>query len=203
MVDSSTSAEKFLCSSSRANTAPASGAPNAAERPAPAPHVISILSSVSRRWPARAKPLPTIEPSWMLGPSRPSASPPPIASAHPAIFAGITLYQHMSFCPLSSASTCGMPEPAISGSTPSSMLMITASATSSSATATAAPVPCAANPATLSRMVSAPISISLNTAMRAPVIRPIRTPSTTSSYLKLSLLRILDTADPSLIPITL
>ena len=141
MVVRSTSAEKFLWSSSRLNMAPARGAPNAAERPAPAPHVIRRRSSVSRRWPALATPLPTIEPSWMLGPSRPSASPPPIASAHPAILQAITRHQHMSFCPLSSASTCGIPDPAISGSLPSSHDTINAKTISTRAHRSAAGTP--------------------------------------------------------------
>ena len=116
IVESSTSALKVLCSSSRVNTTPARGALKAAARPAPAPQVIRSLSSVRSRPLSLEKPFPTMAPSWMLGPSRPSESPPPTAIIPPMNFAIITLSQFAFIFPSSSPFTWGIPLPVHRGS---------------------------------------------------------------------------------------
>ena len=50
-----------------------------------------------------------------LGPSRPSASPAPIASAPPMNFTGMIRNGVSGICPVRMASTCGMPLPAAWG----------------------------------------------------------------------------------------
>ena len=57
------SGEKFLCISSNANNTPASGALNAAESPAAAPHVKRYFSSNFILLKTEANPLPIIAPN--------------------------------------------------------------------------------------------------------------------------------------------
>ena len=116
MAGSSTSSEKFLCSSSREKSTPASGALKAAASPALAPQVISSFSSVRTRLVSRETPLPAMAPSWMEGPSRPSASPAPMVSRPPKNLASSTRHQTVRMRPCISPSTWGIPEPLISGS---------------------------------------------------------------------------------------
>ena len=132
MVDSSTSVEKSLCSSSRENSTPARGALKAAERPALAPQVSSIRSSVTSRRHRRETPFPAMAPSWMEGPSRPRESPAPMVSSPPTNLASSTRHQVWERWPCSSPSTWGMPEPLIRGSHRSSS--VTKAASTSSAT---------------------------------------------------------------------
>ena len=116
MVDSSTLGSKSLRSSSRTKTTPARGAPKAAARPAPAPADISMRSSDFRRPESLEKPLPTIPPSWMLGPSRPRARPEPMAMIPPKNLSSSTLSQSVLILPMSSPFIWGIPEPEIYGS---------------------------------------------------------------------------------------
>ena len=120
-------AEKFLCTSSSANMTPASGALNAADRPADAPQVIRKCSSSRNRFSFLAMPLPAMPPSWMEGPSLPRDKPPTMHRNPPIIFPRITRYQLGRIYPAISASTCGMPEPEIIGSHLSSQVTSSAS----------------------------------------------------------------------------
>ena len=89
-VAAKTWAPKSRCISSSTNTRPASGALKAADSPAPAPAAISVRRS---RGVARSQPpsiWPTAPPICTVGPSRPSARPPPMASTPPANLTGST-----------------------------------------------------------------------------------------------------------------
>ena len=104
MTDRSTDTEKFLCTSSSENMTPASGAWNAAERPALAPQVRRNLSSVFPLSIPREIPFPTIAPNWMDGPSLPSASPPSRHKKPPTNLAGRTFHHFCSSLPTISPS---------------------------------------------------------------------------------------------------
>src|SRR3984885_1078460 len=102
---------KRRTSSSRTKIAPAIGALNAVARPAPAPAARSTLQSGQLQpnsFPIRGAmgaPLGT------LGPSRPSASPAPIASTPPTNFTGMMRDGGSGSSPLNTASTWGVPLP--------------------------------------------------------------------------------------------
>jgi len=102
-------------SSSSTKTAPAIGALKAVASPAPAPAASSTRRSDQRR----PKTLPTksaiAAPICTLGPSRPSASPAPIANSPPTNFTGISRGGGGGSSPLRTASTWGIPLPEAGG----------------------------------------------------------------------------------------
>ena len=98
--------------SSSTNMAPASGALNAVARPAPAPAATSALLSSQLHLKTWARKCATLAPICTLGPSRPRASPEPMASTPPTNFAGIRTID-LGCCRriCRTASTSGMPLP--------------------------------------------------------------------------------------------
>jgi hypothetical protein len=102
-------------SSSSTNTAPAVGALKAAARPAPAPAAISALASGHFRPVSFPAIWATIAPICTLGPSRPSASPDPIASRPPTNLTGSTMIGAAGTSLRNTASTWGIPLPDASG----------------------------------------------------------------------------------------
>ena len=73
----------------RTKMAPAIGALNAVARPAPAPAASSTLQSGQPRRNSLPTRCPMVAAIWTVGPSRPSASPEPIASTPPTNFTGM------------------------------------------------------------------------------------------------------------------
>ena len=116
MAGARTTLEKFRWSSSKAKMAPASGALNAAARPALAPAVIKYRSSMRDRPRARLIPWAVTAPSCIDGPSRPRDSPRPIPSIPPASLTQSTLSQRSRTTPRMIPFTCGIPLPDASGS---------------------------------------------------------------------------------------
>ena len=100
-----------LTSSSSTNTAPAMGALKAVARPAPAPAASRARQSSSLQRNVAPSRCDTVAPIWTLGPSRPSASPEPMASSPPKNLTGMRRYGAWGSAPLKTASTCGMPLP--------------------------------------------------------------------------------------------
>jgi hypothetical protein len=97
--------------SSRTKMAPTIGALNAVARPAPAPAASNTLQSGQPRrnsLPIRCAMAAAI---WTLGPSRPSASPEPIASTPATNFTGMIRNGACGSSSFRTASTCGMPLP--------------------------------------------------------------------------------------------
>ncbi len=111
-----TSGEKLFVISSKQKITPASGALNAAAKPAPEPAVKRNLSSVRGRDHNRLHHCPTQEPNCTLGPSRPRDMPAPMPSTPPMNFSDSTLCAFMRMRPSKIPFTCGMPLPEISGS---------------------------------------------------------------------------------------
>jgi hypothetical protein len=98
--------------SSRTKTAPAIGALKPVAKPAPAPAAIKTLQSCQ----LRRKSLPTtwaiVEPICTLGPSRPSASPEPIAKTPPKNFTNSRRGGGGGSSSFRTSSSCGIPLPA-------------------------------------------------------------------------------------------
>ena len=101
----------FRTSSSSTKIAPAMGALKAVASPAPAPAASSTRQSGQLRRNTNPVKRPMMAAICTLGPSRPSASPPPIARSPPKNFTGIRRNGAgcSSWC--STASTSGMPLP--------------------------------------------------------------------------------------------
>ena len=105
-----------LCtSSSSTNTSPAIGALKAVARPAPAPAARSTRKSAQHNRQTRAAKTAIPAPIWTVGPSRPSASPEPIASIPPKNFTGTRPNGAGGISSRRTASTCGMPLPEACG----------------------------------------------------------------------------------------
>jgi len=79
---------KLWTSSSSTKAEPAKGALNAVAKPAPAPAANSARQSGQGRRKIRPINTATVAPICTVGPSRPSARPPPIASTPPANLTG-------------------------------------------------------------------------------------------------------------------
>ena len=101
--------------SSSTKMAPAIGALNAVARPAPAPAASNTRQSGQLRRKILPTRWPRVPAMCTLGPSRPSASPAPIASTPPTNFTGMMRNGACCNCSLRTASTCGMPLPTASG----------------------------------------------------------------------------------------
>ncbi len=91
--------------------APAIGALKAVARPAPAPAASNTLQSGQLRWNTFPKRRAMLAPIWTLGPSRPSASPDPMANTPPTNFTGMTRNGACGSSPFNTASTRGIPLP--------------------------------------------------------------------------------------------
>jgi hypothetical protein len=87
------------------------GALNAVARPAPAPAASNTLQSGQPRRNSLPTRCPMVAAIWMVGPSRPSASPEPIASTPAMNFTGMMRNGACGSSSFSTASTCGMPLP--------------------------------------------------------------------------------------------
>ena len=74
---------KSRCTSSSTKTSPESGALNAAARPAPAPAAMSVWRSRAVQPNHLLTTCPSAPPIWMVGPSRPRASPLPMPATPP------------------------------------------------------------------------------------------------------------------------
>ena len=169
--------------SSSTKMAPAIGALNAVARPAPAP----AASNTRQSGQSRRKVLPTRWPKvaamCTLGPSRPSASPAPIASAPPMNFTGMTRNGACGNCSLRTASTCGMPLPAAWGEIRRTSEAAIPAAAPQAATNSQTPSgPCAcAKTRSASRNRSACSSRSMKQATPAPEIAPTTSARTVRS----------------------
>ena len=101
--------------SSSTKTAPAIGALKAVASPAPAPAASSTLQSTQSRRNKRPILFAMLALICTLGPSRPSASPEPMASTPPMNFTGTKRIGAGFKVPFNTASTCGIPLPAACG----------------------------------------------------------------------------------------
>ena len=179
MTEMMSGALNVLWISSRANMTPVSGAWKAAAMPAPAPQVTRRRSSPLPRLRNRETPLPAMPPSCTDGPSRPSERPPMAPRVPSMNLAPITRCQGASMAPMTSASTCGMPEPDVAGShrtRAATTTAITARAKNHSA-AFSELLP---NVAMTERSVFSPqVRARRYSVTRAPANRPTRAPSHT------------------------
>ena len=165
---------KRRTNSSSTKMAPAIGALKAVARPAPAPAASSMRqSSQSQR-----NHLPTrwasVAPIWTLGPSRPRARPPPMASVPPTNLTGMRRKVACFASPASTASTWGMPLPDASRAkrrTRKAAMPAEAAASATTARKPATEEPCAAETRS-PRSVSARSRAKRKAAPIAPASAP-------------------------------
>src|SRR6266853_1528143 len=163
-------------SSSSTKTAPAIGALKAVASPAPAPAASSTLQSGQLRPAILAMIWAIVAPICTLGPSRPSASPEPIASSPPKNLTGIRRGGAGGTSPSSTASTWGMPLPEAGGEKRRTSQAATAAVTAHVAATNSKPMsfsPCA-QVISASRKRSASSSASRKMAPSSPAAPPVR-----------------------------
>jgi hypothetical protein len=163
------------CSSSSTNTAPAIGALNAAASPAPVPAAMSERMSGQRRRKRLPMSRAPTAPICTLGPSGPTAMPPPIASSPPTNLTRSSLGSGIdgSSC-CNATSTSGIPLPSAYGENRRANQVASTTAPAHAQTTAANPIPDqrwhAARNASRSR--SAPVSPNRKIATTSPVQAP-------------------------------
>ena len=93
------------------NTAPATGAPNTADKAADTPQMTNFLRSSAKKRIERAKADISAAPIWTLGPSNPTTPPGAKVNSVDKILPGTTLKGILAECKWMSSNTFSVPCP--------------------------------------------------------------------------------------------